>query len=52
MCSILIPLFSALLTDLKSRLALQTEIFALRRQIIVLKRSNRSTLEGLLKFDK
>ena len=43
MCSILIPLFSALFAGFRSRLALQTEIIALRHQIVVLKRStNRS----------
>jgi putative transposase len=59
MCSILISLFSALLAGLKPRLALQTEILALRHQIIVLKRSpNRPRLRswdrflwiGLLRF--
>jgi putative transposase len=39
MCIILISLFSALFVGLKSRLALQTEILALRHQIVVLKRS-------------
>ena len=41
MCSILISLFSALIAGLKSRLVLQTEILALRHQIIVLKRSTK-----------
>jgi putative transposase len=59
MSSILISLFSAILAGLKSRLALQTEILALRHQIIVLKRSaNRPRLRpwdrfvwiGLLRF--
>jgi len=40
MCSILIPLFSILLDGLKSRLALQAEILALRPQNIILKCSN------------
>jgi putative transposase len=39
MYNILISLFSALLAGFRSRLALQTEILALRHQIIVLKRS-------------
>ena len=39
MHNILISLFSALLAGFRSRLALQTEILALRHQIIVLKRS-------------
>jgi putative transposase len=39
MRNILISLFSALLLSFRSRLALQTEILALRHQIIVLKRS-------------
>ena len=59
MCSILIPLFSALLDGLKSRLALQAEILALQHQIIILNRSsNRPRLRawdrllwtGLLRF--
>ncbi len=39
MRNIPIPLFSAFLATFHSRLALQTEIIALRHQIIVLKRS-------------
>ena len=39
MLNILIPLLSALRAGFRSRLALQTEILALRQQIIVLKRS-------------
>jgi hypothetical protein len=51
MCSILTPLFSALFAGFRSRLALQTEIIALRHQIIVLKRStNRPKLRSWDRF--
>jgi putative transposase len=39
MCGILISLISAVLASFRTRLALQTEILALRHQIIVLRRS-------------
>jgi putative transposase len=51
MYNILISLFSALLAGFRSRLALQTEILALRHQIIVLKRStNRPRLRSWDRF--
>jgi putative transposase len=51
MRSILIPLFSAFFAGFRSRLALQTEILALRHQIIVLKRSpNRPKLRPWDRF--
>ena len=51
MYNILISLFSALLASFRSRRALQTEIIALRHQIIVLKRSvNRLKLQTWDRF--
>ena len=51
MHNILISFFSALLASIRSRLALQTEILALRHQIIVLKRSvNRPKLQTWDRF--
>ena len=59
MFNILIPLFSSILAGFRSRFVLQTEILALRHQIIVLRRSvNRPKLRawdrllwiGLLRF--
>jgi len=51
MLNILISLFSVLLAGFRSRLALQTEIIALRHQIIVLKRSvNRPKLRPWDRF--